>query len=119
MPHPKLLANHEIIAILADAIGARALRSDYFHSGKLRQAGRYLVLHADREVSVLAIWTEIFKRQDRDRALHFGGGLGLAVQPRGDSCRHHCQAEPCRSKRKPLPPGARFGVETDEAAMNR
>src|ERR1051325_8069052 len=118
MPYPELSANHGIITIRADDIRARALRSDYFHSGQLGQAGRYLVLHPNGEISVCAVRTEIFKRQNRDRALHFVGGLCLSVQQNSDSCGHDCKAKPCRGPDEPLPPCACLSVETHEAAMN-
>src|SRR5439155_2994056 len=66
VPHSKIATDCVKVALLTRRVRTGALIADHFHSGKLRQIARYLILHSHREIGVLAIRTEIFERQNRN-----------------------------------------------------
>src|SRR6266511_5477084 len=118
MPHTKVATDRAQIAFRARHVRTRALTPDYFHSGKLRQITSDLILHADGEIRVFAIWTKIFEGQYRDGAFYRGGVLHVSIQPsaesnRDDNYRHRCRCQRESSSTRPC-----FGAEFCVAAVD-
>src|SRR5437899_7533176 len=72
VPHAKISTDYGKVSFLTRHVRARALSSDYLHSGRFRQTTGNLILHADGEIRVFAIRTQIFERQNGDRPFDFG-----------------------------------------------
>src|SRR5713101_2524070 len=81
VPHAEIPTDCVKVALLTRQVRTRALTPDHFHSGKLGQITRYLVLHSHGEIGVFASRTEIFEWQNRDRAFHRGRRLHAFIQP--------------------------------------
>src|SRR6266446_10723601 len=61
VPHAEIPTDCVKVALLSRRVRTGALTPDHFHSGKLCQIIRYLILHSHREIGVLAIRTKVFK----------------------------------------------------------
>ena len=85
VPHSKVVTDRVKIALLTRQGTNECSDSDHFHSGKLCQITRYLILHSHREIGVLAIRTEIFEWQNRYRSFDLGRRLLALIQP-GAQC---------------------------------
>src|SRR5438477_10160518 len=68
VPHAEIPTDCVKIALLTRRVGTSALTPDHFHSGKLCQITRDLILHSHGKIGVFASRTKISERQNRDRA---------------------------------------------------
>src|SRR6476660_7863924 len=81
MPHSKIPTDCMKVALLTRQVRTSALSSDYLHSGQFRQITGDFILHADGEIRVFAIRTQIFERQNRNRSFDLSGRLHSLMQP--------------------------------------
>ena len=120
VPHAKIPTDCVKVALLTRRVRTRALIPDHFHSGKLCQITGDLILHSNREIGVLAIRTEIFEWQNRDRSFDLGGGFACVDTTRLPiAIAAMSNAAPTAAQRESPPTRTCFGAEFCVAAVDR